>query len=316
MDARLAHLVVTLVGLAMLAHAAPAQTLNGFELKDSLVPPGQILHAGPRKDGIPAIDAPKFVPPSGATLAPGDRVLGLALNGVVKAYPLRILNWHEIVNDRFGDEPIAITYCPLCGTGIAYVARAGGRPTTFGVSGLLYNSDLLLYDRATQSLWSQIMAQAIAGPRKGEKLTLVPLTHTTWADWKARHPDTLVLSTDTGFSRDYSRDPYAGYASSSRIMFPTAAASDRFSAKELVLGVELNGARKAYAFSELAKALGSRPRGTLEDQLAGRTLSIRFDREHRTAQAFDSSGRELPAYVAFWFAWSAFYPTAEVFVAR
>src|SRR5437870_5629196 len=214
--------LVAVAAFATLSTAAAARTLNGFDLKDSLVPPDQILPGGPGRDGIPAIDAPKFVKASAANLAAADRVLGLVHNGAVKAYPVRILNWHEIVNDRFGDEAIAITYCPLCGAGIAYAARAGGRPTTFGVSGLLYNSDLLLYDRATQSLWSQIEARAIAGPLKGEKLTPVALTHTTWADWKARHPDTLVLSAETGFSRDYSRDPYAGYESSSRIMFPTA----------------------------------------------------------------------------------------------
>jgi hypothetical protein len=295
--------------------SAAAQTLNSFDLKDSLVPRDEILHGGPGKDGIPAIDAPKFVPASAASLAPSDRVLGLARPDIVKAYPVRILNWHEIVNDRFGDEPIVVTYCPLCGTGIAYVAQTKGRVTTFGVSGLLYNSDLLLYDRATQSLWSQITAQAITGPLKGEKLTPVALTHTTWADWRARHPDTLVLSTDTGFHRDYGRDPYAGYASSARIMFPTASASERFHPKEPVLGVELNGSRKAYAFSELAKALGNHASGVINDRLGGSAISIRFDREHQTAQAFDGAGRELPAYVAFWFAWSAFYPTAEVFVA-
>jgi hypothetical protein len=122
----------------MLASVTPAQTLNGFDLKDSLVPPDQILPGGPGRDGIPAIDAPKFVPASAANLAAADRVLGLARNSVVKAYPVKILNWHEIVNDRFHDEPIAVTYCPLCGTGIAYLARAGaardvrrlGLPTT------------------------------------------------------------------------------------------------------------------------------------------------------------------------------------------
>ena len=316
MSRRLISSLVAFAALAMLASVIAAQTLNGFDLKDSLVPPDQLLHGGPGRDGIPAIDAPKFVLASAASLAATDRVLGLARQGVVKAYPVRILNWHEIVNDRFGDEPIAVTYCPLCGTGIAYVARAKGRATTFGVSGLLYNSDLLLYDRSTQSLWSQITAEAVSGPLKGEKLTPVALTHTTWADWRTRHPDTLVLSVDTGFNRDYSRDPYAGYASSARIMFPTINTSNRFPPKEPVLGVELNGARKAYAFSELAKALGNHPRGTIDDRLGGSALSIRFDRENRTAQAFDSSGRELPAYVAFWFAWSAFYPTAEIFVAR
>jgi hypothetical protein len=316
MNRRLICSGVAFAALVMLASVAAAPTLNDFDLKDSLVPPDQILQGGPGRDGIPAIDAPKFVPASAANLAAADRVLGLERNGVVKAYPVRILNLHEIVNDRFGDEPIAVTYCPLCGSGIAYVARAGGRTTTFGVSGLLYNSDLLLYDRATQSLWSQITAQAVTGPLKGEKLTPVALTHTTWADWKTRHPDTLVLSADTGFNRDYSRDPYAGYASSDRIMFPTANTSRRFPPKEPVLGIEINGARKAYAFSELAKALGNRPSGVIEDRLGGGVIAIRFDREHRSAQAFDSAGHQLPAYVAFWFAWSAFYPQAEVFVAR
>ena len=308
--------LVAVAAFATLSTAAAARTLNGFDLKDSLVPPDQILPGGPGRDGIPAIDAPKFVKASAANLAAADRVLGLVHNGAVKAYPVRILNWHEIVNDRFGDEPIAVTYCPLCGTGIAYAARAGGRTTTFGVSGLLYNSDLLLYDRATQSLWAQITAQAITGPLKGEKLASVALTHTTWADWKMRHPDTLVLSAETGFNRDYSRDPYGGYASSDRIMFLTANTSQRFPPKEPVLALEVNGARKAYAFGELAKALASRPSGVIEDRLGGSVVSIRFDREHRTAQAFDTAGRELPAYVGLCVAWSAFYPSAEVFVAR
>src|SRR5262249_17918589 len=248
-------------------------------LKGALVPSDQILPGGPGRDGIPAIDAPKFIPANAAKLASEDRVLGLARNGVVKAYPVRILNWHEIVNDRFGDEPIAVTYCPLCGTGIAYLARAGRQVTTFGVSGLLYNSDLLLYDRATQSLWSQISAEAITGPLKGARLTAVAVTHTTWVGWKQRHPDTLVLSEDTGFHRDYSRDPYAGYATSPRIMFPTANTSDRFPPKEPVLGVEVNGARKAYAFSELEKALGNRASGVIEDRVGSGTVSIHFDRE-------------------------------------
>ncbi len=307
-----------LAGLAaslLLASGAVAQTLNGFDLHDSLVPPVEILAGGPPRDGIPAIDAPKFVPAGKANLGAADRVLGLAREGVAKAYPVKILNWHEIVNDRLGDDPIAVTYCPLCGTGIAYRAQIAGKAATFGVSGLLYNSDLLLYDRSTQSLWSQILAQAVAGALKGERLAPLALTHTTWADWRARHPDTLVLSEDTGFARDYSRDPYAGYASSTRTMFPTSRQSARFPPKEPVLGVERNGHRKAYAFSELSKALGERTSGTIDDRLGGERLSIFFDRDHRTAHVVDGAGRELPAYVAFWFAWFAFYPDGEIYAA-
>ena len=310
--------VIAVAGLAappVPGSAVVEQTLNGFDLRDSLVPPPEILPGGPPRDGIPAIDAPKFVRAGQANLAAADRVLGMAREGVAKAYPVRILNWHEIVNDRLSGDPIVVTYCPLCGTGIAYKAQIAGKPTSFGVSGLLYNSDLLLYDRSTQSLWSQILAQAVAGPLKGETLTAVALTHTTWGNWRAQHPDTLVLSEDTGFRRDYSRDPYAGYASSGRIMFPVSHESGRFSPKEPVLGVEHNGRRKAYAFSELARALGERTRGAIDDRLGGDRLSIVFDREQRTARAMDSAGREIPAYVAYWFAWFAFYPDAEIYAA-
>lgn len=313
---RMATHAAVALALGLLAAApAAAQTSNGFRLDDALIPSNQILPGGPPKDGIPALDAPKFVAASETRLEGTDRLLGLSRRGISKAYPVSILNWHEIVNDRFGDEPVAVTYCPLCGTGMAYLARVRGGATTFGVSGLLYNSDVLLYDRSTESLWSQILAQAVAGPLKGHKLAQIPLEHTTWADWKRRHPDTLVLSTDTGFARDYTRDPYHDYAATPRLMFPVGATSDRLPAKEIVLGIEVDGARKAYPFSELDKALGERGQ-RLEDRLGGRKISIRFDREHRTAQAFDGSGREIPTVVGYWFAWFAFFPQTEVFTAR
>jgi hypothetical protein len=138
---------------------------NGFDLTDALVPGNEVHSGGPPRDGIPAIDKPRFVTATAASFLKGDeRVLGIRHNGVSKAYPITILSWHEIVNDRFAGDPVAISYCPLCGTGIAYRARADDQALTFGVSGLLYNSDMLLYDRNTGSLWSQIMRQAISGP--------------------------------------------------------------------------------------------------------------------------------------------------------
>jgi hypothetical protein len=307
---------ILFAGWSMLTVPAAAQVINGFDLHGALVPPDQIQSGGPARDGIPAINAPKFVSAAAARLEPQDRVLGIVRGGTAKAYPIKILNWHEIVNDRFGEEPIAITYCPLCGTGIAYLATVGDRATTFGVSGLLYNSDVLLYDRATQSLWSQLLSQAVAGPLKGQRLTPVALTHTTWADWKARHPESQVLSPDTGFARDYARDPYAGYASNPKIMFPVASRSDRFPAKELVLGIEMNGRHKAYAFSELEKMLGGEATGTIDDVFAGRKLRVQFNRAHRTATAFDDQGKELPATIAYWFAWVAFFPQTEIYAGR
>ncbi len=306
----LAALLGAVPAPASAAEPDPA-AFNGFRVDGALVPVEAIQRGGPPKDGIPAIDAPRFVPAARASLAAGDRVLGVRLAGIARAYPVRILNWHEVVNDRFADTPIAITWCPLCGTGMAFESRVGDRETSFGVSGLLYNSDVLLYDRATDSLWSQVMAQAVTGPMKGARLAPVPLTHTTWADWRARNPDTVVLSTDTGFTRDYDRDPYAGYDRIQSLMFDVQHRDDRFPLKEWVLGVELGGKVKAYPFSVLARAVDAS--GGLVDEIGGRQVRIRFDREHRSAQAFDaSSGRELHSVTAFWFAWIAFHPRTEV----
>ena len=296
--------------------AAPkhGETLNGFDLRGASIPIKAIERGGPPKDGIPAIDEPKFVAATQAGLADADRVLGLVLGGVARAYPMRILNWHEVVNDRFGQRAVTVTFCPLCGTGMAFdgdvAGHTGSRALNFGVSGLLYNSDVLLYDRATQSLWSQILQTAVTGPLKGTRLQALPLTHTSWADWRQRHPATQVLSTQTGFDRNYSHDPYAGYDKVPRLMFDVAHRDDRYPLKEWVLGIELNGTTKAYPFSTLARAVDAR--GELSDTVAGQVLRIRFDRAHQTAEAFDAQGQALPATMAFWFAWVAFHPKTEV----
>jgi hypothetical protein len=214
-----------------------------------------------------------------------------------------------VVNDRIGSESIAVTYCPLCGTGIAFLPPAGSGKHGFGVSGLLYNSDVLLYDRETESLWSQLRMQAVAGPLRGERLTAVPLTHTSWGAWRAEHPDTQVLSTDTGFDRDYARDPYAGYTASSEIYFPVSASSRRYHPKERVLGLEVDGRFKAYPFAELSRSGHTE----ISDSFAGSRLTIRFDPTAESARAFDESGAEVAAVTGFWFAWYAFHPETEVY---
>jgi hypothetical protein len=287
---------------------------NGFDVSNASISTLAIQRGGPPKDGIPAIDRPKFVPAAQAGLRDGDRVLGVALEGIARAYPVRILNWHEVVNDRFAGRAIAVTYCPLCGTGMAFEAGGAAGASDFGVSGLLYNSDVLLYDRQTQSLWSQILQTAISGPRKGSKLVAVPLTHTTWADWRRRHPATQVLSTDTGYTRDYGRDPYAGYDRVQNLMFEVQHRDDRFALKEWVLGVTLGGRTKAYPFSVLARRVDAR--GELLDHIGGKRVRLRYDATHGTAEAFDAEGRPLPGVMAFWFAWVAFFPDTEVLRAR
>lgn len=310
----IAHCVLTFalgLGLGAARAAGPEPTeFNGFDVSNASVPTQAIQRGGPPRDGIPAIDHPKFVRADQARLAGNDRVLGVTQNGQARAYPVRILNWHEVVNDRFADRAVVVTYCPLCGTGMAFDAEARPGAAGFGVSGLLYNSDVLLYDRATQSLWSQILQTAISGPLKGTRLQSVPLTHTSWADWRRRYPATEVLSTDTGFARDYSRDPYAGYDRVQRLMFDVQHRDERLPLKEWVLGIEVGGTYKAYPFSALARTVDGR--GDLLDSVAGRRLRIRYDRSHGTAEAFDAQGRAWPGTMAFWFAWVAFHPRTEV----
>ena len=309
-------LVLLAFALTLAAHAAtpdPA-AFNGFDVANASVPITAIQRGGPPRDGIAAIDRPIFVSAAQAPLSATDRVLGVAINGIARAYPVRILNWHEVVNDRFGARAVAITYCPLCGTGVAFDAQVGGETLRFGVSGLLYNSDVLLFDRASASLWSQLKQTAISGARKGQRLQTIPMSHTSWADWRKRHPATTVLSEDTGFARDYGRDPYAGYDKVQKLMFDVEHRDDRLPLKEWVLGVQVGPVFKAYPFSTLELRVNAQ--GMLRDTVAGQKLRIRYDARHQTAQVFDAHGRPWPSTMAFWFAWFAFHPDTEVLSPR
>lgn len=304
--------LLLIVLLVMVIPNAQAQIKNGFNLSGALIPEDEILSGGPPRDGIPAIDAPNFVSADAAHfLRPTDRVLGIARNGVIKAYPISILNWHEIVNDMFADTPIVVSYCPLCGSGIAYLAKPGDRILKFGVSGLLYNSDMLLYDRQTLSLWSQIGKQAVSGPMQGQRLQAIPVTHTTWADWSRRYPASLVLSTDTGYPRDYTRSPYGDYDQSRNLFFPVSKQDRRYHPKETVLGIEIDGQFKAYPFIELEKS-----EGPVRDTLGDQVVMVQYDRRHRSAIASNGDGDVLPTITAYWFAWYAFHPDTLVYRAR
>jgi hypothetical protein len=283
---------------------------NGFNYADALVPPKEILWGGVPRDGIPAINNPIFVGPAEADfLSDSDRVLGLTRNGVTKAYPIRIMDRHEIVNDWFGDEPIVVTYCPLCFSGMAFKATIGGGARRFGVSGLLYNSDVLLYDYETDSLWSQIMSTAISGPMKGTDIEAVTVAHTTWRDWKARHPDTQVLTVNAILDFRYTSDPYARYQSTDRLMFPVARENGAYRNKERVLGLTIDGAHKAYPFREL-RATG---KSKVEDVVAGKRVTIEWHESDDYARVLDANGTELPSVIVYWFAWYAFHPSTIVF---
>ncbi len=308
-------LITGLLSALLMLLVLPLQAVakNGFNLDNASIPVNKILAGGPPRDGIPSLDKPKFVVAAAADfLKADDRVLGVFHKGEARAYPIRILNWHEIVNDRIKGDAVVVTFCPLCGTGLVYDGNINGKRHDFGVSGLLYNSDVLLYDRQSETLWSQILSQAISGPMVGRALKTLPVAHTSWQSWREQHPDTQVLSTETGFSRDYARSPYGDYDSNGTLYFPVSKESRAYHPKERVLGIEINGQFRAYPFEELAK-LG---RNVLQDEFAGQTLTVRFDVANRDGTISTADGKTVHAVNGFWFAWYAFHNDTTIFKAN
>lgn len=179
---------------------------------------------------------------------------------------------------------------------------------TFGVSGLLYKSNVLLYDHQSESLWSQMMEKAIAGPLAGKSLRRIPSLRTTWRTWLKKKPQTLVLSTDTGHRRDYSVDPYEGYYRGLGIWFPVGDVRTDLSPKEMVLGLEIEGHTRAYPISLLRKKAGG-----LRDEVGGMEVQIEISPGGELPRIFDDRGREIPVIYSYWFAWQAFHPDTEVF---
>lgn len=262
-----------------------------------------MVTGGPPKDGIPAIDAPVYVSAeeADAFVKPWEKVFGIAVDGVAKAYPQSIMYWHEVVNDEINEEKFSITYCPLTGTVLGY------DDADLGVSGKLYNNNLVLYDRATDSEIPQILGTAVNGPISGQTLERFPITVTSWQQWKTAHPDTLVLSRETGFDRDYDRNPYPGYDDLLRVWFPVAAESDQFSSKKWVTGFELNGAFLAVPKEEFKDV------GSATASLGGEDIIITYDTDVDTITASTADGQEVLSFDVYWFAWYAYHPNTRVF---
>jgi len=304
-------LLAPVPALSFPVHWDPEE-FNGFDVNGGLIDPVDIYPAGVPRDGIPAINAPQFLagPARNGALNAGDRVLAISYNGVAKAYPIRILDYHEIVNDVFNGRPVAITFCPLCGTGMAFGADVEGERLVLGVSGLLYNSDALFYDQATGSLWSQIMMTAVTGPRMGRKLIQLPTRQTTWGAWLHDHPDSLLLSTDTGHQRDYSVDAYEMYRRTPAVMFPTTHQDMRIPARHWVVGIVIGDEAIALPFEQL-----DRVDSDLELTLGDKPLRVHWDRESSSARVVDGEGREIPSTAAYWFAWVAFHPDTGLYIA-
>lgn len=227
---------------------ASAVTRDGVT---SLVPGDEIYTSGVVEGGIPALTNPKYasVASSDAVLADDLYGIDLELNGEHRFYPVQIMNWHEVVNDSWGDRDIAVTYCPLCGTGVVYDRNLADQELTLSVTGQVYNNNTILKDDKTGSLWVQALGIAVQGTSIGKSLTVIPSTMMQWKTWKSEYPSGLVLSTDTGITRDYTRHPYGGYDTSKGMYFPMNFTSPDFTSKWMVYGV--TDGTNGVAFSDI-----------------------------------------------------------------
>jgi hypothetical protein len=329
-----------------------------------------VFAGGPGRDGIPALVNPTMVPldhPDAryldeyARLAVGDRlfpeprVVGLIVDGTPIAIPHNILWWHEIVNADLGGRRVTISYCPLTGSAVAFDATEA-QTNRFGVSGLIFQNNLIMFDEETQSLWPQLCLGAGYGPRKGTVLTTVPTIEMRWESWKKRHPNTLVISDQTGFQREYTRFPYGSYESLDNdfLVFPGPAVDERRPAKERVLGIPDGLGGVAFPFTDLADGaestlvkfrVGGREvvvlwdseaqaaAGFFGETLGGAPTTLRTDgrvfTDRETGSTWDVEGlaltgpmagsrlRPIPgSTVVFWFAWTAFHPETVLWTAE
>lgn len=274
----------------------------------------EIMSGGPPKDGIPAIDDPQFISVADEqVLSDREAVISVELDGEVpRAYPIRYLMWHEIVNDRIGNVPIAVTYCPLCNSGITFDRRADGRLLSFGVSGKLRNSDMVMYDRETESWWQQAVGQGIVGEMTGVELTMLPTWMESWAEYKSRNPEGLVMA-QPPFPRQYGRNPYVGYDTLTRpFLFNGEMPPHDIPALMRVVRV----GDRAWTYQRL------RDEGEITE--AGVTLTwsegqasaldqygVADGREVGTVRVRDAGGANVPHDVMFAFAFHAFWPEGE-----
>lgn len=271
----------------------------------------QLLNGGPPKDGIPSIDAPEFDTAQTTPFQPDDTVIGVTVNGEAKAYPFNILNWHEIVNDTLGGVNLTVSYCPLCDTIVAFERGS----STFGVSGKLYQSCLVMYDRADDTLYAQPWGLGIVGPQVNQSLTRMPAVKTTLGQWLAQHPDSQILSTRTGHSRDYQGYPYGTYYTDDRIIFPVCNQEQRQRHPKAIVSYvwesdsqtprdQFSGSSLAFAHEALRQA------GRQEVTFAGRTIQARWDEAMSTVVVEEMDGSVIPSTTAFAFVYPAFYNSA------
>ena len=274
-----------LLGILVAPRPTPAQTdiITGIESTlVGAVDPGEIVPDLPF-NAIPPLDEPLFVPAEMGAIADDDFVIGVAIGGEAVAYPVKILNFHEIVTHTVGGQRVSVTYCPLTNSGVVFDAPS----ITFGNTGALFNNNVVMYDRTSRSFWSQMALGSIFGERAGEHLDPLPVIHTRFGAWRQLFPESSLLSSQTGYNRNYAVDPFesAGYTHNHDIYFPQGISIDgRLHPKEMVFGVARDGSALAYPYSRLAEI------GVVNDELDGDDIVLFYDDDARLALGF---GRQL-----------------------
>jgi len=292
-------------GTTVIKDVSLQSDFTGAKLK-----PEDLLQGCAGKDCIPAISDPKFEKVNEVLwLENSDVVLTISHKGLNRAYPQRIMNWHEIINDTIAGDPIAITFCPLCGSAVAFERKVDGIITELGVSGKLHNNDLVMYDRYEGNLWQQITGEGLVGPaaRRNEKLKPILLGTTTWAEWKTNHPNGEVLSRNTGYTRDYDQYPYGTYEENDELYFGIKGLNKRLQIKTEVYGVEFDGKSKAYPASSFES------QNVIEDRLGKVNIRLEEDDSGVVKAINVDTGKDLVVIRLFWFAWAAFHPDTELY---
>jgi hypothetical protein len=262
------------------------------------VPYSDIFSGGPPKDGIPPLDSPQFVsvPEADAWLEAVEPVILIQVDGDARAYPIQILMWHEIANDTVGGLPLTITFCPLCNTAIAFKRTVNGQVLDFGTTGRLRYSNLIMYDHQTETWWQQATGEAIVGEQTGTQLEFYPAAMISWQDFKTKYPDGSVLSRETGFARDYGKNPYFGYDDIDQTPFLYSGETpDQLPPMARVLTIDLNDEAVAYPYDVLSEAK------VINDSVGGQVVVVFW--AQGTASALDTGsipeGRDVGAATAY-----------------
>lgn len=362
---RTSHIRFACLTVTLLIFSAPGCS-NKFDVDsgganqaDWDIPITEIFQGAPR-DGIPAISRPEFIPSAQIDFVlASDLIVGIKVGNEIRGYPHPVLDWHEIVNDKIDTSAFALTYCPLTGTAIGWSRVVGGKETTFGISGFLFNTNLMPYDRSTSSIWSQMRLESVNGALREETADVFQVIETTWRTWLEIYPNAPVLSTNTGFDRPYGTFPYlysdrGDYRTEPFLLFPVNVSDNRLEPKDRVVGLQVGAETKVYPIFDFPTDIGvindtfnganivvvgsKQTNGGKNFGMAfGRAMpdsailtftalqnafpAVMVDNEGSEWDLFGDAltgpraGQSLPpmnSYIAYWIAWAAFHPGAEI----